>query len=68
MNLQEVGWGGRDWIDMVGDWVRWRGTYECGNKHRIQFSLFFELLFYECGPRMKTFGPNHQNKAFFQIT
>jgi hypothetical protein len=24
MDLQEVGWGGMDWIDMAQDWDRWR--------------------------------------------
>jgi hypothetical protein len=23
MDLQEVGWGGMDWIDMAQDWDRW---------------------------------------------
>jgi hypothetical protein len=26
MNLQEVGWGGMDWIDMAQDWNRWRAV------------------------------------------
>jgi hypothetical protein len=26
MDLQEVGWGGMDWIDMAQDRVRWRAV------------------------------------------
>jgi hypothetical protein len=24
MNLEEIGWGGMDWIDLVQDWDQWR--------------------------------------------
>jgi len=24
IDLQEVGWGGIDWIDLAEDWYRWR--------------------------------------------
>jgi len=32
MDLQEVRYGGMDWIDIAQDRYRWRGTYECGNE------------------------------------
>jgi hypothetical protein len=32
MNLQEVGWGGVDWIDVAQDRDRWRGACEHGNE------------------------------------
>jgi hypothetical protein len=32
MDLQEVGWGDMDWIDMAEDRDRWRGSCECGNE------------------------------------
>jgi hypothetical protein len=24
MDLREIGWGGKDWIDLVQDWDQWR--------------------------------------------
>ena len=32
MDLQEVGWGGMDWIDLARNRDRWRGLCECGNE------------------------------------
>jgi hypothetical protein len=32
MDLQEVGWGGMDWINLVQD-RQLVGTCECGNEH-----------------------------------
>jgi len=30
MNLKEVGWGGRDWIDLAQDRDRWRDLVNTG--------------------------------------
>ena len=32
MDLQEVGWGRMDWIDLVQDRDRFSGCCECGNE------------------------------------
>ena len=32
MDLQEVGWGIMDWIDVAQDRDRWRALGECGNE------------------------------------
>jgi len=32
MDLQEVGYGGRDWIELAHDRDRWRGACEYGNE------------------------------------
>jgi hypothetical protein len=30
--LQEVGWGGINWIDLAQDRDKWRSSCECGNE------------------------------------
>ena len=32
MDLQEVGWGGLDWIDLAQDRDRWGGIRKCDNE------------------------------------
>jgi hypothetical protein len=32
IGVQEVGWGGMDWIDLSWDRDRWAGSFECGNE------------------------------------
>jgi len=32
LDLQEVGWGGMDWIDLAQDRDRGAGACECGNE------------------------------------
>jgi hypothetical protein len=32
MDLQEVGYGGVNWIDLAHDMGQWAGTYDCGNE------------------------------------
>jgi hypothetical protein len=33
MDLQEVGWGGMDWMDLAQERCSVVGTCECGNEH-----------------------------------
>jgi hypothetical protein len=35
MDLQEVGWGGMDWIDMAQDWGTWRAVVSAVMNLRI---------------------------------
>jgi hypothetical protein len=35
MDLQEVGWGGMDWIDMAQDRNRWRALVSAVMKLRV---------------------------------
>jgi hypothetical protein len=30
--LQDVGWGGLNWVDLAQDRDRWRSSCECGNE------------------------------------
>jgi hypothetical protein len=32
LDLQEVGWEVKDWIDLAQDRDRWGGTCKCGNE------------------------------------
>ena len=35
MDLQEVGWGDMDWIDLAEDWERWRAHVTAVGLHKI---------------------------------
>ena len=35
MNLQEVGWGDMDWIDLAQDGGRWRSLVKKAISHRV---------------------------------
>jgi hypothetical protein len=37
MDLHEVGWRVMDWIELAGDWDRWRGNETLGSIKRREF-------------------------------
>ena len=47
-DLQVVGWGGIDWIDLAHDRDRWRALGECGNE---------TLGSIKCGDVLNSIGP-----------
>ena len=32
MDLQEMGWGSMDWINVAQDRDKWRGCHDCSNE------------------------------------
>jgi len=44
MDLQEVGWGGMEWIAVAHDRDRWLGSRNCGNEtsSSIKFREFLD--------------------------
>ena len=39
MDLQAVGCGDMNWIELAQDWDMVAGTYECGNEHSVSIKI-----------------------------